>query len=325
MAIRVGVLRGGRGHEYEVSLQTGRSVLEKLPDYKYQGHDILVTRDGQWHWSGLPVKPKQVAKQVDVFFNALHGEYGEDGKIQSELDELRLPYTGSGTLASALGMNKVMANQAFRQAGLRVPHGILLEQPESREPREIFLLAKEVFNRIPPYWIVKPADGGSSVGVFKAKNFDALVEAIYRAFQYSPRLLVEQCIEGREATCGVVENFRSHRHYALPPIEIRKPVGSEIWTYNDKYNGATEEICPGHFSTEEKQQISEMAIAAHEALGLRHYSRADFIISPYGIYLLEINTLPGMTPESLFPKALAAVGCSYESFLDHVLTLALEG
>ncbi len=319
--IRVGVLRGGRGHEYEVSLKTGRAVLEHLPVEKYQGHDILITKDGQWHWSGLPTSREKISKQVDVVFNALHGEYGEDGKVQNILDGLGLPYTGSGAFASAVGMNKVMANRVFRQAGLRVPHGILIEHSD----RELGTLAREVFNRVPPYWIVKPADGGSSVGVYKAKNFDGLVEAIYRAFQYSPRLLVEQCIEGREATCGVVEHFRDTRHYALPPVEIRKPIGQTVWSYDAKYNGGTEEICPGNFSQVIKKEMSELAVRAHEALGLRHYSRADFIVSPHGIYILEINTLPGLTPESLLPKALGAVGCSYDGFLDHILTLAMSG
>src|SRR3989344_3940545 len=174
MAIRVGLLRGGRGYEYEVSLQTGRSVLENLAPDKYEGHDILITKDGQWHWSGLPASREKISKQVDVIFNALHGKYGEDGKVQSQLDSLGLPYTGSGTFASAVGMNKIMANKVFRRAGLRVPHGTLLQRDRSSRSDldEISALAKEAFNRVQPYWIVKPAGGGSSIGVYKAKNFD---------------------------------------------------------------------------------------------------------------------------------------------------------
>ncbi|MEA1929309.1 MAG: D-alanine--D-alanine ligase [Patescibacteria group bacterium] len=319
---RVGVLRGGRGHEYGVSLKTGESILRHLPEDKYLGHDILITKDGQWHWSGLPVTPQEVGKRVDVFFNALHGEYGEDGKIQNQLDMLGVPYTGSGTFASAAGMNKVVANKIFRQAGLRVPHGILLTC-ESGLVDEINALARKAFNRVPPRWMIKPVAGGSSIGVYMAKNFDALLEAIYRASRYSKQILVEQFIGGREATCGVIDNFRDIDHYALPPIEIRKPGGQAVWSYNDKYSGETEEICPGNFSDDERRQISEMAVAAHKALGLRHYSRADFILSPQGIYLLEVNTLPGMTKESLMPKGLEAVGCSYDDFLDHILSLTM--
>jgi D-alanine-D-alanine ligase len=179
-----------------------------------------------------------------------------------------------------------------------------------------------VFEKVPPPWVVKPADRGSSVGLALARTFRELAGALETAFSVSDNVLVEEFIRGREATCGVVDDFRDQETYALPPIEIRKP-GMEIWSYKDKYSGETEEICPGNFSVEEKRSLETLARQAHRALGLRHYSRSDFILAPRGIYLLEVNTLPGMTAESLLPKALAAVGCNYPDFLDHVIKLAL--
>ena len=135
--------------------------------------------------------------------------------------------------------------------------------------------------------------------------------------------MVEEYIKGREATCGLVEGLQGQELYPLFPIEIIRPGGALIWNYNDKYSGETNEICPGNFSEEQKKAIQEMSLTVHRALSLRHYSRTDFIISPRGIYFLETNTLPGLTDESLLPKALMSAGVRYPEFLDHLITLAL--
>lgn len=320
--IKVAVVRGGPSSEYEVSLQTGASVLRHLPE-RYEGHDVLIDKQGVWHHQGLPVTPLELANRVDVVWNALHGEYGEDGQIQAVLDRAGIPYTGSGSFASAVGMNKEIAKDKFRRAGLKTPWGRLLHRVDLA-PETILAQAQEIFQKVSPPWVVKPADRGSSVGLYLARTFPELVEAIGQCFQHSERVLVEEYIRGREATVGVVDRFRDRDLYALPPIEIRRPGGKSIWTYDDKYNGSTEEICPGQFSEEEKRELEQLALEAHRALDLRHYSRSDFILSPRGIYILESNSLPGMTSESLLPKALSAVGCNYPDFLQHVIELALK-
>src|SRR3989344_5663131 len=319
---QVGVLRGGTSHEYEVSLATGGSVLKHLPAI-YRGHDILIDRVGVWHWNGLPTAPEQIARQMDVFFNALHGEYGEDGKVQGVLEQLAVPYTGSEVVPSALGMNKVLAKEIFRRTGLRVPTEVIFRVAGDLSSL-VEVAGSPVFNKISPPWIVKPADRGSSVGLVLAKTFSQLVVALNTVKKFSRLILVEAYLRGREATCGVVDNFRGHDTYALPPIEIRPPAKRPVWNYEDKYSGATQEICPATFSEAEKHEIEKLAVAAHRALGLRHYSRSDFILTSHGIYLLETNSLPGLTSESLLPKALAAVGCPYPHFLDHVITLAVS-
>lgn len=307
------MLRGGPSSEYEVSLKSGASVLAHLPP-EHEGHDILIDRQGRWHHGGLPVTPRALGRRLDVVFNALHGEYGEDGRVQNILEQTGMPYTGSGVFASALGMKKHLAKEVFARHGLRVPRGVLLATPD----------AERVFRTMAPPWVVKPADLGSSVGLALAKTFPELAVALTTAFAQSPNVLVEEYITGREATVGVLDNFRNREHYVLPVIEIKPPTGKQVWDYQDKYSGETEEICPGRFSEPEKQALSEMAIEAHRALGLRDYSRSDFIISPRGIYILEVNTLPGLTPESLFPKALDAVGCTYPEFLSHLIKQALD-
>jgi D-alanine-D-alanine ligase len=318
--IRVGVIRGGPSSEYDVSLKTGGSILRHIPEEKYEAHDILITKDGTWHWRGVPVAPEKLARHFDVVWNALHGEYGEDGQIQQLLESLGIPYTGSTAYASAVGMNKALAKEYFKALGLKTPAGELFFRDET-SPEDA---ARTVFSRISPPWIVKPAALGSSVGATLARTFDGLVAGIKKAFAVSPKILAEECIRGREATCGVVDNFRGKEYYSLLPVEIFKPANKEFFDYECKYDGSTRELCPGNFTRGESEAIQEAALAAHRGLGLRHYSRADFIVSPRGLYILEVNTLPGMTSESLLPKSLAAVGCEYPQFLDHVLTLALQ-
>ncbi len=319
--IRVGVLRGGVGHEYDVSLSTGSKVLQHLPKDRYEPVDMLITKDGRWHVAGLPIAPGATPMYVDVVFNALHGEYGEDGQVQKVLDALNLPYTGSGAYASSLAMNKPRAKELFKQHELKVPHSLSLEY----DGKDMADYAQMVFAKISPPWIVKPADKGSSVGIFVVKFYPELARALEQCFAVSDRVLVEELIKGREATGGVIENFRGHNRYSLPVVEISKPLESPFWTYEDKYQ--TENVrqtCPACFAQEEKSELEELAVMVHDLLGLRHYSRTDFILSPRGIYVLETNSLPGLTPESSLPKALEAVGCSYEEFLDHLLQLALR-
>ena len=316
---KVGVLRGGPSTEYEVSLKTGKSVMDNLAD-KYEVLDIFIDKQGIWHYLGVPIEPQIVFKKVDVIFNALHGAYGEDGTVQKLLDYFRIPYTGSTALASAVGMNKVLSKNIYKNSKLKTPiHKTISKNNLSKA--EIVNL----FKTFPMPAVVKPVSGGSSVGTAIAKTLLDLENAVNEALKYSDTALIEEFIAGKEATCGVVDNFRGEVIYSLLPVEIRKPVDSAFFDYNAKYSGVPQEICPGNFTAEEKKIIQKMAKEAHEVLGLRHYSRSDFIVHPKrGIYILETNTLPGLTNESLLPKSLSAIGCTLPDFLDHLICLALE-
>ena len=303
--IRVGVLRGGPSAEHEVSLLTGINVLSNLPSEKYQGIDILISREGKWPY--LPA--------VDVIFNALHGEYGEDGQVQSVLEKKGLPYTGSGVAASALAMDKWASRQILCRAGLKVSPAIKIEKSSLEQiPNSNFSLP----------WVVKPANRGSSVGISLVNNEKEFQPALDKAFQYDNSVLVEKYIKGWEATCGILENFRGEKYFALPVVEIIPPPGKPFFDHQCKYDGTTQEICPGVFDEKTALAIQEAARLAHQSLGCRDYSRTDIIVAEDGIYVLEVNTLPGLTKESLFPKAAAVVGCSFDQLLDHLLTLALE-
>jgi D-alanine-D-alanine ligase len=311
--IRVGVLRGGPSTEHEISLKTGENVLRGLSLLrdKYSPQDIVLTKKNDWIFNRQFSRPDKIFGSLNVVFNALHGRFGEDGKIQQIFHSFKIPYTGSGILASALGMNKLHSRNLFKMAGLEIPEtmvvDIYLESPEE--------ISRKVFKTFAPPWVVKPIDGGSSLGVFIAHTFNELLEAIER--QSGPKVLVEEFIRGKEVVSGVLEDFRGEEHYVLPLVEIIR------------YGEETREVCPGKFDRQTKEKILKAAKLAHRVLGCRHYSRQDFIISERPrdkgkIYILETDTLPRLSKNALIPRALEAVGASYPQFLDHLITLALN-
>jgi len=312
--LRVGVLRGGPSSEYSVSLKSGARVLKHLDRQKYEPVDILITKDGNWHLNGVPIYPTVATEAVDLFWNALHGEYGEDGTIQRLLAQLGKPHTGPEEVAAIASMNKPVTNSLLNRVGIKTPRAVVIV------PRASFKeAAQEPFNRLPPPWVVKPADRGSAVGLSYARSFAELVKAIEEAAGHSNAVMIEHFIPGKECSVGVIDGFRGQSLYALLPVEIRKPAKSPIWTNEHKIFGQASHACPGTFSEDEKADLTRLATLAHETLGLRHYSQADFIVSPSGIYLIEVNALPGLGEHSLLPRALEAVGSSYSEFLDHVI------
>lgn len=321
--LRVGVLRGGPSSEHEVSLNTGSVILDQLSD-EYIVHDIFIDKQGQWHIGGVEHSPERVRRQLDVAINAMHGEYGEDGRVQQLLEHMGLPYTGARSFPSAIGFNKHLTRDRYAHEGIQIPVGAVFTAGDLEDMHE-------VFRKVAPISVVKPSAAGSSVGVRITKSYQDLEDALRGALTYGPKAVIEEYVDGREATCGVVEDFRGEELYALPPVEIVPPASpaggsASFYDYNAKYHSDdTQYVCPGRFSTEEKQEMQRLAQLAHNTLGLRHYSRTDFMIHPRrGIFVLETNTLPGMTTESLFPKSLAAVGTSLPDFLDHLIGLAMK-
>ena len=316
--LRIGVLRGGPSSEYDVSIQTGANVLRTLSE-THKPIDIFISKDGTWHIAGVEKNPEKILLQVDVIFNALHGDFGEDGKVQHILRSHGVPFTGSLSLPSAVGMNKVLSKELYKRHNIKTPQYTSLKIGDSVKTKAV-----EVFKNFLMPVIVKPASSGSSFGITLASSIPEIIEAIYDAFEYGDIVIIEEYIKGKEATCGVVEGLRGESLYPLVPVEIRHK--KKFFDYNSKYSDdETEEICPGIFSPEEKKMIEKYAKEAHKALGLSHYSRSDFIVSPRrGIFILETNTLPGLTEKSLFPKSLEAVGVSMKDFVHHLLHLAID-
>jgi D-alanine-D-alanine ligase len=319
--IKVAVIRGGPSSEYEVSLKSGETVLKNLPQ-KYEGVDVFISKEGVWHVSGIEKTPTDALKNMDVAFVALHGQFGEDGKIQRILEHIGIPFTGSKAFESALAMNKHLTKNALKHLGDRIKFAAhrLFTRQEVEEKG-----AHALFREITIPSIVKPTSAGSSVGITIVHSFTDLERAIDEAFKHSDTIIIEDFIEGTEATCGVIDDFRDEKHYVLLPVEIIPHAASPFFDYQAKYGGESQEICPGNFDAVTKKVIQEAAREIHHDLGLRHYSRSDFMVHPKrGVYFIETNTLPGLTSESLLPKSIRAVGSSMPEFLDHVLTLARQ-
>jgi D-alanine-D-alanine ligase len=319
MAYKVAVLRGGPSSEYDVSLKTGKAVVQALCD-THNVCDIIIDQTGRWYKDGLEVKPATVLRDMDVVFNAMHGEYGEDGKVQQLLESINAKFTGPKAFGAALAMHKAKAKEVYKAHGLKTPLWFVATKTDETE-----LQARDIIKQMPLPVIVKPVDRGSSVGITIARSYHDLVDTLNELYQVSDALLVEEFISGKEGTVGVIEHFRNQEVYPLLPIEIIPPPHKDFFDYECKYDGSTREICPGTFSRAESEAMQRAAITAHRALGLRHYSRTDFMVHPKrGIYVLETNALPGLTNESLLPKALEPIGSSYKAFLEHVIDLAMK-
>ncbi|MFA6414854.1 MAG: hypothetical protein WC217_01285 [Candidatus Paceibacterota bacterium] len=317
----VGVLRGGVSKEHEVSLRSGAAILANLSEERYLARDIYIDKNGQWHYRGRVTAPERVLRQLDVAILPLHGEYGESGEVQQLLERFGVPYVGANAFGCHHAMHKVIAKARAREEGLLTPEFRYAEHLEESEA-----VAHDIVRNFHQPVVVKPVGWGSSVGVSIASGYVEVLAAIEELFaQGATGVFVEELIRGKEATAGVVEGLRGEALYALPPIEIIPPPDAGFFSADVKYTGETREVCPGNFSRVETEELQRMAKVMHRALHQRHYSRSDFIVTPKGIYFLETNSAAavGLTPQSLLPKSLAAIGVSFKDFLSHLVNLAL--
>lgn len=315
---RVAVLMGGPSREHEVSLKSGKKVVEHLHKEKYDVSPILISKNGHWE-----KEPKHLGNNADVVFIAMHGSYGEDGTVQSILDAERIPYTGSSAPVSALAMNKFLSGEHFRRHGLAVPLSFFVHKKEWKENRDGIFARMKHYLSFPI--VVKPNNQGSSVGVHIARNWDEFMEAMYDVFSVSESAIIQTFIHGMEVTCGVLDFGWAGSEYALLPTEI-VPRSSHFFNFDSKYKeGGSDEITPARVQDYVLRDIQRTAIVAHKAIGAKGFSRTDMIVDVRGmIFVLEINTIPGLTEQSLLPKAALVSGISFEDLLDRIITAALE-
>jgi D-alanine-D-alanine ligase len=305
--IRLALLSGGKSSEREVSLKSGAQVLEALDKSKYD----IKRYDPQTDLNQLIVD----APNLDVALIIMHGRWGEDGTIQGLLDLLELPYQGSGVMASAVGMNKEVSKMLYQQAGLKVPREMYFSRHDIINPAAV-----EVVVGLPA--IIKPVNEGSSIGITVAHSPEQVLDGITHALRYDHRVLVEEFITGLEVTSAILGNDDLQ---TLPLVEIIPGESYHFFDHEAKYKpGATKEIVPARLSPEMTTLVQECGLKAHQALGCRGYSRTDTIIRGEDIYVLETNTIPGMTATSLFPQAAAAAGIPFPDLLDRLVELALE-
>ncbi|PKR78870.1 D-alanine--D-alanine ligase [Halalkalibacillus sediminis] len=308
--MKIAVLYGGTSKEREVSLSTGKGIIQALTD---NGHDVL----------GIDFDPEQIlsiieqVKNVDMVFIGLHGKQGEDGRVQGLLDLLDIPYVGSGVLASSLAMDKSKAKQIFATKDIPVANSKTYW--EQQDHNEIFNDIEKEF-KFP--FVIKPNQEGSTLGLTIVHEKSEVTEAIQMGFKHDTEIIVEEYVKGKELTVAVIGDRGEER--ALPIIEIVPK--SKYYDYESKYSeGGSDHIVPALLTDDLTQKIQDYAVQAHQVLGCETYSRVDFILTDDQVpVILEVNTLPGMTPTSLYPDAASAIGMSYEEMIEQFLKLTLK-
>ena len=304
---RVALIAGGISGEREVSLKSGDAVEKALDLKKYE-----VKRYDPPDDLGLLLKD---SGSIDLALILLHGRFGEDGSMQGLLDLLGIPYVGSGILGSAMAMNKRIAKSVFRLEGLLVADEVLLYRGEP-------YFSDQILRRLGASTVVKPASEGSSIGVTICHSKEELLKGIDTAFRHDHEILVERFLNGKELTCCVMGNKSIE---ALPVIEIVPNTQYAFFDYGAKYTpGATSEICPARISRDQTEEVQSCAIRAHRALQCRDWSRTDMILKEGKVYVLETNTIPGMTETSLVPLAARTAGMSFSQLVDRLIGLCTE-
>ena len=304
---RVAILAGGWSGEREVSLKSGKGVYAALNRERY---DVTIydPRDDL----GILTKKKA---EIDLVFILLHGKFGEDGRVQGMLDVLHIPFVGSGVLASAMAMDKRIAKDVFRGVGLRVAAEVIVKQGES-------FSVDQLMDRLGTSVVIKPVSEGSSLGISIAHGRKEILKGIEKAFQYDGEVMAEEYLDGREITCCVLGNQVLE---TLPVVEIVPDISYKFFDFEAKYKpGATNEICPAPIAPALAEEAASCAKKAHRALKCSVWSRSDMIIRDEALYLLETNTIPGMTETSLFPLAAREAGMTLSDLLDKMITLSLE-
>lgn len=329
---------GGKSSEHEISIISGREVVLNLDINKYDVIPVVISKDGHnWHLTdkdsllrlknitSLKNSPKDISllvkrtykiptdykqKSKTIVFIAMHGLYGEDGTVQGMFDLMGLAYTGSGVLASSVGMDKDIFRTLLISGRILVPNYFVLTKEE------------EIKNRLSFPVFVKPVRGGSSVGSSIARNFREYRKSVKDAFKYDSRIMVDEYIRGKEITCGILGN---RKPIALPLIEI-KPLKGKFFNYESKYSeSGAEEIVPANLPKKLTQQIQQISLKVYKLLGMRGFGRVDLLIKDNNFpVVLEVNTIPGLTPVSLLPKAAQAYGLSYSQLLDKIIEYANE-
>lgn len=327
---KVGIIYGGSSTEHEVSKMSAASVIENLNKEKYEIKQIFIDEDGKWYRTEQNQKEEisnilEEIKQLDVVFPVLHGRYGEDGTIQGMLEMLKVPYVGCKVLASSIGMDKAYTKIIFEKAGIPQAPYVYIKKQESgykiinEDFEEKELNIEKIISKLKFPMFVKPSNSGSSVGVKKADDIEELQKAIENAGQYDNKILVEQGIDGKEVECAILE-IKGKEILASTVGEIMS--AEEFYSFDAKYNiPESKTIIPAIIEEKQIEEIRKLAIKAFKAIDGSGLSRVDFFVEKETnkIYINEINTMPGFTKISMYPKLFESVGISYSELLDKLI------
>ncbi len=301
--IRVGVIRGGTGPKYQTSLDTGAFVLKHLPREEFEPVDIFVDRDGAWHMAGRPVSPDRLARNVDVVWNALHGHYGEDGKLARFLESVQLPYVGTPPLPAAVAMHERLLNERLGAHGFPVRKGMYVEEWADISAEDAAQLAAA---KLSPPWIVVPVMRGVTEGEYRAKTRPELTALLAELRAAGLPVFVEEATLGREVSVVTVPGFRKEKLYTFIPL------GADG-------RRATNARAPEHAA------LQQLAKKAHEVLNLGHYSRVHMVLTPKGkIVIRSVDTVPDLSKESPVHAMLASTGATFAELARHLIGLAKE-
>ena len=327
--IKLGVIYGGISTEHEVSKMSAKSVIDNLDKEKYEIHEIYINEYGKWFENDEEIYNLiWKLKELDVVFPVLHGLGGEDGTIQGMLEMLQVPYVGCGVLASSVGMDKVYTKIVFEKAGIAQTPYVYIKRKE-----EGYTIVKENFeeeefkiekitDKLKYPMFVKPSNSGSSVGVKKATTNQELKMAIENAGQYDTKILVEQGIDGKEVECAILDGKQV---LASTVGEIMS--AEDFYSFDAKYNiPESKTVIPAEITEEQIEEIRKLAVRAFNAIDGKGLSRVDFFVEKGTdkIYINEINTMPGFTKISMYPKLFEAVGVSYSELLDKLIENAMK-
>lgn len=331
--IRLGIIYGGISTEHDISVMSAKSIIENLDKEKYEIHEIYINEYGKWFQNSNGEKEEisnivWYLKDLDVAFPVLHGLGGEDGTIQGMFEMLKIPYVGCGVLASSIGMDKVYTKTIFEKARIeQVPYMYIKKNENGyviineKFEEEEFKIEK-ITDKIKFPMFVKPSNSGSSIGVKKATNNSELKMAIEHAAEYDNKILVEQGINAREIECAILEDKE------LIASTVGEIISAEgFYSFDAKYNiPESKTIIPADMPNEQIEQIQKLAIKAFKAIDGKGLARVDFFMEKETnkIYINEINTMPGFTKISMYPKLFEAVGITYSELLDKLIENAMQ-
>ena len=336
--IKLGVIFGGMSTENEVSVKSANSVINNLDKNKYEIFSIYIDKKGEWfeYNNNKPIENIiSYLKNMDVIFPVLHGLYGEDGTIQGMLELIKVPYVGCGIVASSTGMDKTYTKIIFEKANINQAKHIYIKNFDGEnvtlvesdlEEKKISLEESiELINQKLKYPLfIKPSRSGSSVGVNKAENKQDLKEDIIEAFKYDSKVIIEQGIKGKEVECAVLGNSK----IGVEASRVGEILSSEdFYTFDAKYeNQNSRTVIPASITDEQQEEIRRLASKAYRAIDGDGLSRVDFFVEENTgkVYLNEINTMPGFTNISMYPKLMEDYGYSYSSLLDRLIEIALK-
>ena len=304
--IKVAILMGGISNEREVSLSTGKTAAQYMDKDKF----IINLYDTKKDLSKLFLDISK--NKIDICFIALHGKGGEDGSVQGMLELLNVPYTGPGIMSSAVSINKIISKKLFIQNKILTPKFIITEDKK--------IDPKEIKNKIGLPCVIKPSASGSSVGVFIIRKEADIKKGVKGAFKHGNKIIIEEYIKGKEITVGVLGNKNPR---AMPIVEIIPK--TKFFDYKAKYNAKfCNEIAPARISAKATKKAQRLALQVYKLLECKGFSRIDMILKGEKLYVLENNTIPGLTPTSLFPKAAKANNISFSELLEKIINFGLE-